>query len=251
MANTDYTYDNIIKTGVGYFTVDSTKSGSVKRMQTKLNRLGYNCGTADGIFGSNTRTQVGAFQSANGLSCTYTAGKETLEKLNILSPDSTVESYGRELTHTQLINGYDDFNISLVESLARAIYGEDTTYTEGQAAVAKELYNRKNSPRDFDSINTTNTWKGIVFSPGQYAVMTGSTTDTQNARCPDQYSISWANCVALAQTLLNNNVPSSSLVNQCYHLSKGSNYPSSSVPSTRIQIPSNYGNKFFDYQTTL
>lgn len=251
MANSDYTYDNIMKNGNGIFTKDSTFSASVRRMQTKLNRLGFDCGTANGIFDNNTATQLGAFQSANGLAYTCTGNMATLKKLDELSPDSAVENYGRELTHSELTNGYSNFNISLVESLARAIYGEDTQYSEGQAAVAKELYNRKNSPRDFDSLNSTNTWKGIVFSPSQYAVITGSSNDTLNARHPNQYSTSWANCVALAQALINGSKPSSTLSNQCYHLSKNSSYPSTSVASTRIQIPAGSGNKFFDYQTTL
>ena len=82
-------------------------------------------------------------------------------------------------------------------------------------------------------------------------MITGSSNDTLNARHPNQYSTSWANCVALAQALLNGSKPSSTLSNQCYHLIKNSSYPSTSVASTRIQIPAGSGNKFFDYQTTL
>ncbi len=36
----------------------------VKEMQRRLNRLGFSCGTADGIFGSNTEKGVRAFQTA-------------------------------------------------------------------------------------------------------------------------------------------------------------------------------------------
>ncbi len=251
MANSDYTYDNIMKNGNGIFTIDSTFSASVRRMQTKLNRLGFNCGTADGIFGNNTATQLGAFQSANGLAYTCTGNMATLKKLDELSPDSAVENYGRELTHSELTNGYSNFNISLVESLARAIYGEDTQYSAGQAAVAKELYNRKHHSKLFDSLNSTNTWKGLVFSPDQYTVITGLSSETGDARHPNQYSSQWANCVSLAQSLINGTIPNSALGTQCYHVANSKPYPSSAVESTKIQIPAGTGNKFFHKQSSL
>lgn len=253
MANSDYTFDNIISTNSGSFTQSSGFSASVRRMQTKLNRLGFNCGTADGYFGQKTYDQVVAFQEAYGLGVDGKAGPKTLSKLDSLSPDSDVEKYGRELTHSQLINGYSDSNISEVESLARTIYGEDTSHTTGQAALAKELYNRKNSSRIFDSLSgSQKTWKGICFSPKQYSVMThDDTKSTTNSRKPNQYSTEWENCVSLAQDLVNGNKPNSTLKNQCFHLSSGSSYPSNSVESTRVQIPANTGNKFFDYQTAL
>lgn len=254
MANADYTFDNIISTGSGSFKKESGFSASVRRMQTKLNRLGYNCGTADGYFGSNTETQVKAFQSANNLTADGKAGASTLSKLDQLSPDSTAEKYGRELTHDQLRNGYSSSSMTATEAVARCIFGEDSLHSDGQAAVAKEIYNRMRSSRTyFDTISDyPKTWKGIVFSPSQYTVMTGtSTTSTSNSRKPNQYSDEWANCVSLAQTLIRGNIPSSTLANQCYHLSSNSSYPSNSVASTRVQIPANTGNKFFDYQTNL
>lgn len=253
MANSDYTFDNIISTGSGAFSKESGFSASVRRMQTKLNRLGYNCGTADGwYFGANTETQVKAFQKAQGLTQDGKAGKNTLSKLDTLSPDSTTEKYGRELTHSQITDGYSNSSISATEALARTIYGEDTTSSTGQSAVAKELYNRKKTSRNFDTLSgSSKTWKGICYSPKQYAVMTGSSSDTQYSRKPNQYSTEWEKCVSLAGDLIKGNKPTSSLENQCYHLSAGSSYPSNSVASTRVQIPSGTGNKFFDYQTTL
>lgn len=161
-------------------------------MQTKLNRLGYNCGTADGY-----------------------AGAKTLSKLDQLSPGSTTEKYGRELTHSQLTGGYSSSSIT-TEALARCIFGEDTTYSDGQAAVAKEIYNRKNSSRSFDTLTSnTKTWKGIVYSQNQHTVMTGtSTSSTRNSRKPNQYSSEWANCVSLVQTLVKGNKPIRTLANQ-------------------------------------
>ena len=181
------------------------------------------------------------------------AGANTLSKLDQLSPDTTTEKYGRELTHAQLTSGYSLSNMSSTEALARCIFGEDSLYSAGQSAVAKEIYNRKKSSRSFDTLSgSTKTWKGIVFSPKQYTVMTGSSTNsTSNSRKPNQYSPEWANCVSLAKSLVNGSKPSSTLANQCFHLSKDSSYPSTSIASTRVQIPANNGNKFFDYQTSL
>ena len=53
----------------------------VKRLQQRLNALGYDCGDADGIFGSRTHAAVIAFQKANGLSADGIAGPLTWAKL--------------------------------------------------------------------------------------------------------------------------------------------------------------------------
>lgn len=49
----------------------------VRELQTRLNEQGYNAGTADGIFGSNTETGVKALQSAAGIAADGKAGKDT------------------------------------------------------------------------------------------------------------------------------------------------------------------------------
>ena len=49
----------------------------VKNMQTDLNKVGYSCGTPDGIFGSNTETAVINFQKANKLTADGEVGSGT------------------------------------------------------------------------------------------------------------------------------------------------------------------------------
>lgn len=49
----------------------------VKRLQETLNKLGFKCGTPDGIFGSKTKTAVMAFQSAYGLKADGIVGTQT------------------------------------------------------------------------------------------------------------------------------------------------------------------------------
>lgn len=53
----------------------------VRWAQERLNRLGYNCGTADGIFGSKTDKAVKAFQKAKGLSQDGDIGPKTWAEL--------------------------------------------------------------------------------------------------------------------------------------------------------------------------
>ena len=61
--NTRYTYAQVLA-GLGYYMKDDQLRAAteVKIMQTKLNKVNYNCGTPDGKFGNNTDTAVRAFQ---------------------------------------------------------------------------------------------------------------------------------------------------------------------------------------------
>ena len=53
----------------------------VKKLQERLNLLGYDCGTVDGIFGAGTRTQVVAFQNDQGLTADGIVGTATWKAL--------------------------------------------------------------------------------------------------------------------------------------------------------------------------
>ncbi|NLI60037.1 MAG: peptidoglycan-binding protein, partial [Clostridiales bacterium] len=58
-----------------------SRGSQVKTLQERLNSLGYNAGTADGIFGSRTRSAVIAFQRANKLAADGIVGPATIAKL--------------------------------------------------------------------------------------------------------------------------------------------------------------------------
>ena len=60
------------------------RGDEVKTMQTMLNACGYNCGKADGIFGSGTDTAVRNFQKANGLTVDGKYGNASKAKLTAL-----------------------------------------------------------------------------------------------------------------------------------------------------------------------
>ena len=57
------------------------KGEDVKALQILLNGMGFNCGTADGIFGSKTGAAVEKFQKKYGLAADKIAGIQTWSKL--------------------------------------------------------------------------------------------------------------------------------------------------------------------------
>lgn len=56
--------------------------GVVKGIQGNLNKLGYSAGSADGVYGNNTKNAVKKFQKAVGLTTDGIAGANTLKALN-------------------------------------------------------------------------------------------------------------------------------------------------------------------------
>lgn len=58
-----------------------SRGDDVKKLQETLNAMGYDCGTADGIFGAKTEIAVRSFQQANGIAADGIAGKNTLALL--------------------------------------------------------------------------------------------------------------------------------------------------------------------------
>ena len=56
--------------------------GAVVTLQNKLNALGFNCGKADGTFGTQTDMAVRQFQAKYNLSVDGIAGSATLTKLD-------------------------------------------------------------------------------------------------------------------------------------------------------------------------
>lgn len=89
--NSRYTYEQVLA-GTGYYMKDDNLvySAGVKTMQTKLNTAGYNCGSADGKFGSNTDTAVRNFQKAYALTVDGKAGKNTLTKLDSVTSGNVI-----------------------------------------------------------------------------------------------------------------------------------------------------------------
>lgn len=58
-------------------------SSTVKKVQTKLNKLGYKCGRADGIYGTKTKNAIKKFQKKKRMTVSGKINKTLLKKLNI------------------------------------------------------------------------------------------------------------------------------------------------------------------------
>ena len=82
------------------------RGDNVRELQERLNELGYDCGTADGKFGDNTRRAVIAFQGAHGLKADGIVGSQTwaaldagtgVERYRVICDGVTYEQYKRIL----------------------------------------------------------------------------------------------------------------------------------------------------------
>ncbi|MDR7856346.1 peptidoglycan-binding protein [Tissierella sp.] len=64
-------------------TSTSTKKAEIKKVQEKLNELGYDCGTPDGVAGKKTTAAVKKFQEDNDLEADGIVGSKTKDALGI------------------------------------------------------------------------------------------------------------------------------------------------------------------------
>ncbi len=75
----------ITQTASGVITMNTLRNGNngtqVKVLQWLLNENGYNAGKVDGIFGTNTKSAVRAYQKDKGLGVDGVVGKNTWTKL--------------------------------------------------------------------------------------------------------------------------------------------------------------------------
>lgn len=73
ISNGTITIASTVYVGYSHTTVGNT----VSFVQAALNYLGYNCGTIDGVYGTNTSNGIKAFQRACGLTADGTVGPKT------------------------------------------------------------------------------------------------------------------------------------------------------------------------------
>lgn len=64
-------------------TSGSYSSSTVKKVQNKLNSLGYKCGKADGSCGSKTKAAIRKYQKKNGMTVNGKIDKALLKKMKI------------------------------------------------------------------------------------------------------------------------------------------------------------------------
>ena len=126
----------------------------VRQIQQKLKELGYYKGSVDGIYGTQTKNAVIAFQKNCGLTADGIAGPKTLLYLG-LGDSSSGTSYG----------GYSSSDIDL---LARLINAEarGESYT-GQVAVGAVVLNR------VQHSSFPNTISGVVYQNDAFSSVYG------------------------------------------------------------------------------
>lgn len=82
------------KTVYSTATVPGASSYYVRLLQACLNYLGYNSGSADGIYGTKTKSAIKSFQRNNGLTVDGIAGEMTWRYIDI-RVDTYFETHGK------------------------------------------------------------------------------------------------------------------------------------------------------------
>ena len=141
-----YTTDNTVFSRPT-FSQQGSRGNEVRQIQKKLKNWGYYEGQIDGIFGSETKKAVIAFQKKNGLTADGIAGKNTLAAMGIYGADDTGNS--------------SDYNL-----LARIISAEarGEPYM-GQVAVGAVVLNRVEHPSFPDTLS------GVVYQQGAFSCL--------------------------------------------------------------------------------
>lgn len=122
----------------------------VRRVQTKLRSLGFYKGSVDGIYGTQTRNAVLAFQRSCGITADGIAGKQTLLYLGLSGGSAG--------------SGANGFSGADVELLAKVISAEARGESyEGQVAVGAVILNRIASPSFPDTLS------GVVYQRGAFS----------------------------------------------------------------------------------
>ena len=121
----------------------------VRQIQTKLKEYGVYTGEVDGIYGTQTKNAVIAFQKYNGLAADGIAGEQTLRKLGISSGA-----------------GQGGFSSSDVDLLAKIISAESRGEPyQGQVAVWAVILNR------IEHHSFPNTLAGVIYQPGAFSCL--------------------------------------------------------------------------------
>ena len=132
-----------------------SRGSEVTQIQQRLQELGYDPGTADGIFGTRTQQAVLAFQRDYGLTADGVVGEKTLAALGITSGGggSGGGSYG----------GFSESDVQLLASIISAeARGEPY---EGQVAVGAVIMNRIAHP------SFPNTLSGVIYQNGAFSCL--------------------------------------------------------------------------------
>lgn len=130
-----------------------SRGGEVTQIQERLQELGYDPGTADGIFGTRTQQAVIAFQQDMGLDADGIVGKNTLAALGLTEGGGSGGTYG----------GFSESDVGLLASIISA-ESRGEPY-EGQVAVGAVIMNRIAHP------SFPNTLSGVIYQDGAFSCL--------------------------------------------------------------------------------
>lgn len=130
-----------------------SRGGEVAQIQERLQELGYDPGTADGIFGTRTQQAVIAFQQDMGLDADGIVGKNTLAALGLTEGGGSGGAYG----------GFSESDVGLLASIISA-ESRGEPY-EGQVAVGAVIMNRIAHP------SFPNTLSGVIYQDGAFSCL--------------------------------------------------------------------------------
>ena len=154
----------------------SQQTAYVRRLQERLNALGYDAGTVDGIFGYGTRNAVIAFQRAKGLVADGIVGQATWKALYEGTTDSSEPSEPSDSENTTDVSNFPElYQGSTQTSYVRQLQtwlnqlGYDCGTVDGEFG-----YNTRQSVINFqtdaglvaDGIVGQATWKMLAQSVG-------------------------------------------------------------------------------------
>lgn len=126
----------------------------VTQIQQRLQELGYDPGTADGIYGTRAKNAVISFQRDYGLSDDGIAGPKTLEALGLSGGGGSGGG------------NYGGFSESDIQLLAKIISAESRGEPyQGQVAVGAVIMNRIAHP------SFPNTLSGVIYQEGAFSCL--------------------------------------------------------------------------------
>ena len=140
---------------------ENALSVTVGRLRRKLNAAGYNCGTPDGIAGTNTEKAISDYQTANGLTVTGTVTDELLSSLGIVEKvqkaveaEQMKDKYDSSYTYGQLARNPDTYAGNLAKVSGKVL--------QADSAGSDTYYMRLAMNSDYDTVIFVTYPKGII-----------------------------------------------------------------------------------------
>lgn len=129
----------------------------VKQLQENLNKLGYNCGKADGVFGNNTELAVRNFQKDNGLTADGIVGNATYTAIDkaLSTPIITEKKYSVLRKGSSGAEVKDLQNKLIQVGYYLGTYGADGSYGDATVTAVRKFQKDNNLSVDGEAGQNT------------------------------------------------------------------------------------------------